>query len=228
MRTAHVTSLAQKVGVLGAGLAANLLIPFGFIFFVSMLLPLWHNPEEAQQILVGLALIAAMPIAGASTAWAQNSNGNLVLSLGLVLLSTLLSPIMTPLAFYVFGEMASAEYEHVLHHLAEHDSGAFLGLWVVLPSLIGVGLRFAIPERQLSTGLPYLKTINALVLLALNYSNASVSLPQAIARPDLDFLVLTLIITAALCVTTFAAAYWLSSVFRQIRLIGCRSCMGLA
>ena len=68
-------------------------------------------PDEAQHILVGLALVAAMPIAGASTAWAQNSNGNLALSLGLVLFSTLLSPIITPMAFYVFGEMASEEYE---------------------------------------------------------------------------------------------------------------------
>ena len=212
IRTAHLSSLLRKLGVLGAGLAANLLIPIGFILCVSILLALWHNPEEAQQILVGLALIAAMPIAGASTAWAQNSNGNLVLSLGLVLLSTIFSPIITPLSLYVFGEMASAEYETVLRNLADHGSGAFLGVWVVLPSLMGVGVRFAI-SGQLSAVMPYIKTINSLVLLVLNYSNASVSLPQAIAHPDVDFLALTFVITAGLCVTTFAAAYWLSCVF---------------
>jgi BASS family bile acid:Na+ symporter len=62
--------------VLVAGLTANLLIPIVYIFFITLLLQLWHNPEETQHILVGLALVAAMPIAGASTAWAQNSNGN--------------------------------------------------------------------------------------------------------------------------------------------------------
>jgi BASS family bile acid:Na+ symporter len=173
----------------------------------------WHNPEESQHILVGLALVAAMPIAGASTAWAQNSNGNLALSLGLVLFSTVLSPIITPMTFYVFGEMASEEYETVLHHLAAYGSGAFLGLWVVLPSLLGLSIRFVVPEAQLAAAMPSVKLINALVLLVLNYSNASVSLPQAVADHDWDFLAVTLGITTGLCVTAFAAAYWLSGLF---------------
>lgn len=48
----------------------------------------------------------------------------------------------------------------------------------------------------------------------LNYSNASVSLPQAIADHDVDFLAVTLGITAGLCLTAFAAAYWLSCLFK--------------
>ncbi len=52
----------------------------------------WHNPDEVQNILVGLALVASMPIAGSSTAWSQNADGDMALSLGLVLGSTLLSP----------------------------------------------------------------------------------------------------------------------------------------
>ncbi len=214
VQISQLKSLIQKTGVLAAGLAANLLIPIGYIFCVNLLLLLWHNPEEAQHILVGLALVAAMPIAGSSTAWAQNSNGNLALSLGLVLCSTVFSPIITPLAFYVFGEMASKEYETVLHNLADYGSGAFLGFWVVLPSLLGLSIRFTVPERQLAAVMPHIKLINSLVLLVLNYSNASVSLPQAIAQPDVDFLVLTLVITAGLCITGFAAAYWLSCLFK--------------
>ena len=214
VKTSHLKSLVQKVGVLGAGLAANLLIPIAYIFCISLLLQLWHNPEEAQHILVGLAMVAAMPIAGASTAWAQNSNGNLALSLGLVLFSTILSPIVTPMAFYVFGEMASEEYETVLHNLADYGSGTFLVFWVVLPSLLGLCIRFAIPERQLTAVMPHIKLINSLVLLVLNYSNASVSLPQAIADHDVDFLAVTLGITVGLCMTAFAAAYWISYLFR--------------
>jgi len=214
VKTSHLKSLVQKVWVLVAGLAANLLIPIAYIFCVTLLLQFWHNPEEAQHILVGLALVAAMPIAGASTAWAQNSNGNLALSLGLVLFSTVLSPIITPMAFYVFGEMATEEYETVLHHLANYGSATFLGLWVVLPSLLGLSIRFAVPETQLTAVMPYLKLINALVLLLLNYSNASVSLPQAVADRDVDFLAVTLGITTGLCITAFATAYWLSSAFK--------------
>jgi BASS family bile acid:Na+ symporter len=62
--------------------------------------------------------------------------------------------------------------------------------------------------------MPYLKVINSLVLLVLNYSNASVSLPQAIADRDVDFLVVTLVITTGLCLTAFATAYWLSCLFK--------------
>jgi len=48
----------------------------------------------------------------------------------------------------------------------------------------------------------------------LNYSNASVSLPQAVADHDLDFLAITLGITTGLCIAAFSAAYWLSDVFK--------------
>lgn len=214
VKTAHLQSLRRKVWVMVAGLAANLLIPIAYIFCVTLLMQFWHNSEESQHILVGLALVAAMPIAGASTAWAQNSNGNLALSLGLVLFSTILSPIITPMTFYVFGEMASEEYETVLHNLADYGSGTFLGLWVVLPSLLGLSIRFAVPEAQLTAVMPYVKLVNALVLLVLNYSNASVSLPQAVADHDWDFLAVTLGITAGLCVTAFVAAYGLSCYFK--------------
>ena len=214
VKTAHLHALIRKIGGLAAGLTANLLVPIIYIFAITTLvLRFWHNPEEAQHILVGLAVVAAMPIAGASTAWAQNSNGNLALSLGLVLCSTLLSPAVTPMVFYVLGEMASEEYEQVLHDLANYGSAPFLGLWVVSPSLLGLGVRFAVPERRLVPVMPWVKLSNSMILLTLNYSNASVSLPQAIADHDLDFLAITLSLTTGLCVAAFSAAYWLSGLF---------------
>lgn len=214
VKTTHLRALGKKVGMLAGGLSANLVVPLLYICAVMMLvLRFWHNPEEGQHILVGLALVAAMPIAGASTAWAQNSNGNMALSLGLVLLSTLLSPVITPMVFYVLGEMASQEYERVLHDLAKYGSVAFLGLWVVFPSLLGLALRWGLSEGRLTPVMPYVKAGNSLILLTLNYSNASVSLPQAVADHDLDFLALTFTLTAGLCVAAFSAAYWLSGLF---------------
>jgi bile acid:Na+ symporter, BASS family len=214
VKTSHLKSLAHKTRVLFAGLTANLIIPMIYIFGVTLVMRLWYEPEEAQHILVGLALVAAMPIAGASTAWAQNSNGNLALSLGLVLSSTVLSPIITPVALQVFGEMASEEYETVLQDLAAYGSGAFLGLWIVLPSVLGLGVRFAVPEARLTAGLPFIKLINSVVLLLLNYSNGSVSLPQAVTDRDFDFLAVTLAITTGLCITAFASGYGLSRLFQ--------------
>ena len=167
VKTAHLKSLLQKFTVLFVGLTANLVIPMAYIFLVTLVMQLWYEPEEAQYILVGLALVAAMPIAGASTAWAQNSNGNLALSLGLVLASTVLSPVLTPVALYAFGEMASEEYERVIHNLAAYGSGAFLGLWIVLPSMLGLGVRFVVPQARLVGIMPFIKLINSVVLLLL-------------------------------------------------------------
>ena len=214
VKTSHLTSLAKKVRILFAGLTANLVIPMAYIFLATLIMRLWYEPDEAQHILIGLALVAAMPIAGASTAWAQNSNGNLALSLGLVLASTVLSPVLTPIALNVFGEMATGEYGGVIHNLAAYGSGTFLGLWIVFPSLLGLGVRFVAPEDQLTALMPIIKLVNSLVLLLLNYSNGSVSLPQAVADRDYDFLAVTLAITIGLCVTAFSAGYGLSRLFK--------------
>lgn len=217
LKTEHLRAVIQRRFALFAGLAANVAIPMAYIFAVTLVMRLWYEPDEAQHILVGLALVAAMPIAGASTAWAQNSNGNLALSLGLVLFSTILSPLVTPVAFHVFGEMAAEEYERVLQGLAAYGSGTFLGLWVVLPSLLGIAVRRFVPSKWTTVGMPYLKFVNSINLLLLNYSNGSVSLPQAAADRDYDFLVVTLAITTGLCLAAFATGYGLSGWFKLER-----------
>ena len=217
LKTEHLRTVMQRKYALFAGLAANLAIPMAYIFAVTLVMRLWYEPEEAQHILIGLALVAAMPIAGASTAWAQNSNGNLALSLGLVLFSTVLSPLVTPVALRVFGEMAAEEYERVLQGLAAYGSGAFLGLWVVVPSLLGIAVRRLVPQSWMTIGMPYFKLVNSINLLLLNYSNGSVSLPQAAADRDYDFLAVTLAITTGLCLAAFATGYGLSCLFKLER-----------
>jgi BASS family bile acid:Na+ symporter len=227
LKFSDLKSLMQKKYLLLVGLAANLLIPIVYIYGMTIPMRLWYEPFEVQYILVGLALVAAMPIAGSSTAWAQNSNGNLALSLGLVFFSTILSPLVAPATFNIFGEMASEEYEKVLHGLAAYGSGGFLGLWVVMPSLLGIALRLMVSEGWQILIMPYLKLINSLVLLLLNYSNASVSLPQALAERDYDFLAITFAITTGLCLALFAAGYGLSRLFKLNRAEGVSLMFGL-
>ena len=214
VKAAHLRRIFQKKLMVFIGLAANLVVPVAYIFAITLVMRLWYEPVEAQYILIGLALVAAMPIAGASTAWAQNSNGNLALSLGLVLFSTMLSPIVTPVALQVFGEMAADEYEVILQGLAGYGSIAFLGLWVVLPAVLGLLMRLMVHETWLDGAMPYIKVINSIDLLLLNYSNASVSLPKAIADRDVDFLLVTFGITTGLCIIAFASGYWLSRLFK--------------
>ena len=203
----RLRGLARRPGPLLAGLAANLLIPIAYILGVSLVMRPWHNPDEVQNILVGLALVASMPIAGSSTAWSQNAEGDMALSLGLVLGSTLLSPFTTPLALHAVGGMARGDYAEDLHELAAGGTETFLAVGVVLPSLAGIAARWILGERRVAVAKPALKLVNLAVLLFLNYANAAVSLPQAIARPDADFLAATLAIVVGLCLTAFAAGW---------------------
>jgi BASS family bile acid:Na+ symporter len=122
-----------------------------------------------------------MPIAGSSTAWSQNANGNLALSLGLVLFSTLLSPLATPVALHSVGLLTTGDYSEDLHELASSGTGAFLAVSVILPSLLGMAGHAAVGEARIASAGPALKLLNAINLLLLNYANASLSVPQAVA-----------------------------------------------
>ncbi len=204
--------LRHSTVTLLCGVAANLVVPVAFIFVVAQTMRLWHNPDEVQNILVGLALVASMPIAGSSTAWSQNANGNLAVSLGLVLLSTALSPLTTPVGLHSVGLMTTGDYSEDLHELAQSGSGMFLLVAVVLPSVLGIVLHVVLGKKTVTAAKPYLKLINMAVLLVLNYSNASISLPQAVRNPDLDFLLVTLTISASLCIVAFVSG-WLVSRF---------------
>ena len=214
VRRTQIRDMVRFPGILGLGMAANVVIPIAFIFLVSRFMSRWHNADEVQNILVGLALVASMPIAGSSTAWAQNADGEAALSLGLVLFSTLLSPLTTPVALHSVGLMASGDYAEDLHELASAATGTFLVLGVFTPALLGIAVGWVVGEARLTAVRPGLKLINSIVLLLLNYSNASVSLPQAVADPDTDFLAATLAIVAGQCVLAFGAGWLISHLIR--------------
>jgi BASS family bile acid:Na+ symporter len=197
-----------------AGLFANLVLPLLFIFAVALGMRSWHNADEVQNILVGLALIASMPIAGSSTAWTQRANGNMVLSLGLVLFSTVLSPLTTPVALHSVGLITTGDYSEDLQELAASGTGKFLGLCVVLPSILGIITRCALRNSWFLVLKPWLKLGSSGVLLTLLYSNAATSLPQIVGQPDWDFLGLILILVASLCGIAFASGWLIARLLK--------------
>jgi BASS family bile acid:Na+ symporter len=203
----RLRKFARNPLVLVAGLLANLVIPILFIFGMSQTLHAWHNPAEVQCIVVGLAMIASMPVAGSSTAWSQNSNGDLVLSLGLVLLSTCLSPLTTPAVLRAVGWVASGVYADALEELAAGGTSSFMLGFVLLPSFAGICARSAVGEKPLLRAKPVLKLANSANLLLLCYSNAAVALPEAATRPDWDFLAIMLVIVLGLCALGFFSGW---------------------
>jgi BASS family bile acid:Na+ symporter len=214
IRSAELREVFHRPAVMFSALAVNLIAPVAFIFAVSVFKTYWHSSDEMQNILVGLALIASMPIAGSSTAWSQNADGNLALSVGLVVLSTLLSPAATPFELHTVGRMTSGDYSWHLHNLAHATAIAFLTLYVAIPVALGFIARQIIGEYRLASSRQHLKLANLINLLLLIYSNAAISLPQTVANPDWDFLALILFITISLCIVMFGSGWLLSNYLK--------------
>jgi BASS family bile acid:Na+ symporter len=205
VETKHLGELPGKSRLLAIGLLANLAVPLVFVLGVAVILAEWHNSSEVQSILVGLALIAAMPVAGSSTAWSQNTNGDLTLSLGLVVGSTLLSPITTPAVLHTVGWLTEGTFADSLHHLAAGGTRPFLVAFVLIPSLAGMATRSLLGGILLQRVGPGLKVMNSAALLVLGYANAAVSLPATFANPDWDFLLICVLIVTGMCVLGFLA-----------------------
>jgi len=214
IKTGRLRALLRRPLALFAGLAVNFLAPIAFILGVTQVMRVWHNPDEVHNILVGLALVASMPVAGSSTAWSQNANGDLALSLGLVLFSTFLSPLTTPVALHSVALMTSGGYAGALHELAHSGTGVFLTVCVLVPSLTGIVGHGVIGEARLAKAKPLLKLSNGMILLLLNYSNAAVSLPETAADPDWDFLAVTLGIVIGLCAFLFASGWLIARLLK--------------
>jgi BASS family bile acid:Na+ symporter len=206
----RLRGLASGPFVLVAALLANLAIPLLFILGLSQTLRLWHNAVEVQCILVGLAVVASMPVAGSSTAWSQNASGDMALSLGLVVLSTCLSPVTTPAVLHAAGWVADGTYAECLHRLAGGGTDFFLIAFVLLPSLAGIVARGVIGEKRVLRAKPVLKLANSLNVLLLCYTNSAVALPGVVSNPDWDFLAVMLAIVLALCVAGFGSGWLLA------------------
>jgi BASS family bile acid:Na+ symporter len=214
VQVARLRALWRSPVTLLVGLVANLVVPVAFILGVSLVMRPWHNPDEVQHLLVGLALIASMPIAGSSTAWSQNANGDLALSLGLILGSTLLSPLTTPLALHAIGFVTTGDYSEDLHEMAASGTGEFLALAVIVPSLLGIAVRLTVGEARTTLLKPWLRLFNSFILLLLNYSNASLSLPQTVSERDWDFLAAILAITVGLCSLGFGSGWAIARLLK--------------
>ncbi len=210
---AELVSVLKRPRTLVFGVVANVLVPIGFLMLLAQGLRCWPDHEEAQCLLVGLAVVAAMPVAGSSTAWSQNANGSAALSLGMVILSTLLSPLTTPLTLAAVEPLTQGSYSAALTDLCGEGTGVFLLACVVVPSLAGMFCRFVGSDRIVLIK-PLMKLINSIILLVLCYINASSVLPKIAKEPDWDFLALCLSAVAALCMAAFAAGWVLARFLR--------------
>ena len=215
VKGSHLRDVLQRPAVLTFGLAASLLVPVVFLIVASPLFALWHDPTEVIDLVVGLAVVAAMPVAGSSAAWSRSADGDGALSLGLVLLSTLLSPLTTPIALRAIGLFAPGGVGGELDRLAEAGGvGVFLAAWVVVPMALGLFARWSIGGTRADAAGAWLKPTTSMALLVLCYANASTCLPGIVADPDWDFLALVVVAVVLMSGTVFVAGFGVAHAVR--------------
>jgi BASS family bile acid:Na+ symporter len=206
----RLTQFRRNAGIVAAGVSAGAVIPFVFVMIVglsSLAFPDWTG---SAGLVMGLAVVAAMPAAGSSVAWSQNTEGDLSLSLGLILTSTLLSPIVASVTLPVAAALVGQDFSAAPAHYAT----TFLALWVVLPAVAGAIVRARLGGRRVERWATGLKLVNLLNLLLLNYANASLSLPASFHRPSWSFLGLAAASGAVLCSLVFVSGGLLAGRLR--------------
>ena len=208
VRGESLRGILRRPTALGIGLLATLTIPVAMVIVLAQLMTMWHSPTEAHDVVLGLAVVAAMPVAGSSAGWTRAADGDAALSLGLILLSTLLSPLTTPLAFGAAGAFNPGGASDELGRLAgAGGAGLFLVAWVVAPIVLGIICRWVVGGRRVDALGSAVKLMTSIVLLTLCYVNASGCLPGAVADPDWDFLVLVLAAVILTSGTAFASGF---------------------
>ena len=64
VRSERLRAMVRRPALIVAGMNANLSAPVAYLLVLMAVLGYWHNPDEVATIVIGLALVASMPIAG--------------------------------------------------------------------------------------------------------------------------------------------------------------------
>ncbi|QDT00656.1 bile acid:sodium symporter family protein [Adhaeretor mobilis] len=185
IRWSEIRDLLERPSVLLLGLLAAWFGPALFVAIIGPVLPKVFSVESTAGIVVGLALVAAMPVANSSAGWSQNAGGNIALSLGLIVLSIVLSPLAAPQMLKLMGFALSEADTEKIEQLVARFSGLEFILWVVLPSLAGALFAWAAGENRIARLKPWIRLITLFDLLVLNYANAALAMPKLVQEETL-------------------------------------------
>jgi BASS family bile acid:Na+ symporter len=212
VRGSQLRNLMQRPGILLLSLLAVWVVPALFVSLAGWLLPTMLGAQITAGMMIGLALVAAMPVANSSVAWTQNAHGNVALGLGLIVLTIVLSPIATPQILNLMGlALSEAETQHC-EMLVTKFSGTFFIIWVILPSAAGlVCNRLAGPQR-IERARGTIRFVSAIALLTLNYTNASLAMPKVLESESAQTIVLFALTAVLISVLGIASAWAMSRI----------------
>lgn len=163
-------------------LAAVWVAPAVVVVIASFLFSLSENAGGG--LLLGMILVAAMPVANSSAGWTQQSGGTLAWALALVVLSIVLSSVMTPAVIRLLGMSLSEAEVNSVEEVIGKFSGVTFMVWVLAPTLLGLSIRRVVGEQPVRRIRPALHLSTSAAILGLNYLNGSLVLPELFPRAE--------------------------------------------
>ncbi|KUN76572.1 sodium-dependent transporter [Streptomyces griseoruber] len=206
--------LVRRPKTLLAGLVLHFAIPLAVLPFVAFLLRRTPDADGGSGLLTAMILVVAMPVAAGATVWTDKGDGDQPTMVGLVLASTLLSPLTTPLLLATLAPLLSGGYAHTLAATGRLAEGGFALTSVVLPCAAGLLGALVLPERPVHR---LQLTVTPLALtgsLLLTYVNASGALGSVLTRPRPLLFAAALAVAALVCLLSFALGRAAARVLR--------------
>ena len=210
-----LAGLLRRPRALLAGLVLHLSIPLLVIPAVALLLQQTPDTDGGSGLLTAMILIVAMPVAAGATVWTGKGDGDQPTMVGLVLASTLLSPLTIPLVIQALLPLLSGAYADTLARTEHATHGAFALVGVVLPCAAGILCRLALPGPLLSRVLGVVVPTALAGSLVLTYVNAGGALGSFLAGPRFLLLAAALAVATLVCLLSFTLG---RSAARLLRL----------
>lgn len=185
------------------GLALHLCAPLVIIPALAAALRWTPDADGGSGMITAMILITAMPVAAGSTVWTARGEGDQPTMVGLVLLSTMLSPLTLPVTLGALSPLLSRDYAGTLAAAARIAGQGFALTGVVLPCAAGLVCHLVLSGRALAVVLRTAPPIALAGSLLLTYLNASGALGPFLAHPDAVLPAAAVAVAAALCALSF-------------------------
>lgn len=199
----ELRALVRRPTPLLTGLVLHLVAPLLIIPGVAFVLSRSPDSDGGSGMIAAMILIVAMPVAAGATVWTSKGNGDQSTTVGLVLASTIVSPLTIPVTMTALCPLLSGDYANTLSGAAQSTGHTFALTGVLLPCGAGILCRLALPDRLLTRLLDAAVPTAMIGSLLLTYINASGVLGPFLTHPEPVLLVAALAVAATVCGLSF-------------------------
>jgi BASS family bile acid:Na+ symporter len=210
----ELRTLISRPTALLTGLVLHLVAPLLIIPAVAFALHRSPDSDGGSGLIAAMILIVAMPVAAGATVWTSKGDGDQSTTVGLVLASTLVSPLTIPVTMSALCPLLSGGYAGTLTDAARTTGHSFALTGVLLPCGAGILCRLVLPRRLLARLLDAAVPTAMLGSLLLTYVNASGVLGPFLAHPEPVLLVAALAVAAIVCGLSFTLGRITARVLR--------------